>query len=195
MKRLAHTFLAILIASMFAETSFASADATCLIYKPIDMRNEGRVIKVPTEGYIILAVPHSMPFSLPERPYSSISLPYVTVAMNRNRSGWDSNLVSRSGINIQSNCTYDGTKIKEEIVTVDLSKFLTTDLGPSLEVTAEATLECIRRTATNEYQQWRRPVLRIICKSTDKAKWKRWENAFNKQDFSKPFKRPTASQK
>jgi hypothetical protein len=48
------------------------------------------------------------------------------------------------------------------LVTVDFSMFKATDDEPSLEVVAEATLECIRRTAADEHQNWPRLVLKII---------------------------------
>ncbi len=107
----------------------------------------------------------------------------------------DSNLISRTGVKIQSDCTFDGSKLKEEVVTVDFSKFKSTDYEPLLEAIAQATLECIRRTATDDHQKWPRPVLKIIGKPADEAMWKLWVEEFNKQDFSKPFKRPQSLQK
>jgi len=159
------------------------------------MRSEGTVIKIPQSGFIILAVPYLSGFSVSEKPYYAIARPYAMDSMRKNQGGWDSNLVSRVGIQIHSNCLFDGNKIKEEIVTVDLSGFRGEDYDPSLELILEATLECIRRTATDKHQQWRRPVLRIIGNPMDNIKWKRWVNVFNKQDFSKPFKRPKGAQK
>jgi len=159
------------------------------------MRSEGTVISLPEEGFIILAVPYSSGFSVPEKPYDAITRPHTMLSMRQNQGGWDSNLVSRTGIKIQSDCTFDGSKFKQEVVTVDFSKFKATDYEPSLEVIAEATLECIRRTAMDDHQNWPRPVLKIIGKPTDEAMWKLWVEVFNKQDFSKPFKRPQALQK
>jgi hypothetical protein len=98
--------------------------------------------------------------------------------------------VSQAGIRIRSDCTFEGNKLKQELVTVDLSKCQPIDHGPPLEVIVEAALECIRRTATDRHQNWPRPVLRIIGNPVDEAKWKRWVAKFNQQDFSKPFKRP-----
>jgi len=195
MKPLARIWLSILASLLFAAITSASTDATCLIYKPIDMRSEGTVIKIPEGGFIVLVVPYLSGFSIPEKPYSAIARPYVMDSMRQGQDGWDSNLVSRTGIQIQSNCTFDGNKIKEEIVTVDLSKFRGHDYDPSLEDVLEATLECIRRTSTDKHQKWRRPILKIIGRSTDNAKWKRWMKAFNLQDFSKPFKRPLTPKK
>jgi len=117
------------------------------------------------------------------------------LSMRQNQGGLDSNLVSRTGIKIQSDCTFDGSKFKQEVVTVDFSKFKATDYEPSLEVIAEAALECIRRTAMDDHQNWPRPVLKIIGKPTDEAMWKLWVEVFNKQDFSKPFKSPQTLQK
>lgn len=159
------------------------------------MRSEGTVIKLPEDGFIILAVPYLSGFSVPEKPYDAITQPHTMLSMRKNQGAWDSNLVSRTGIKIQSACTFDGNKLKDEVVTVDFSKFKPTDDKPSLEVIAEATLECIRRTATDEHQNWPRPVLKIIGKPADEAMWKIWEEVFNKQDFSKPFERPQALQK
>ena len=195
MKSLAHAILAVLVAPIIAGTCLASTDATCLVYQPIDMRSEGAVIKLPDDGFIILAVPYLSGFSVPEKPYGAITRPHTMLSMRQNQGAWDSNLVSRTGIKIQSDCTFDGSKLKEEVVTVDFSKFKSTDYEPSLEVIAEATLECIRRTATDDHQNWPRPVLKIIGKPTDEAMWKLWVEAFNKQDFSKPFKRPQVLQK
>jgi len=195
MKSLAHAILAVLVAPIIAGTCLASTDATCLVYQPIDMRSEGTVIKLPDDGFIILAVPYLSGFSTPEKPYGAITRPHTMLSMRQNQGAWDSNLVSRTGIKIQSDCTFDGSKLKEEVVTVDFSKFKSSDYEPSLEVIAEATLECIRRTATDDHQNWPRPVLKIIGKPTDEAMWKLWAEAFNKQDFSKPFKRPPVPQK
>jgi hypothetical protein len=195
MKSLAHAILAVLVAPIIAGTCLASTDATCLVYQPIDMRSEGTVIKLPDDGFIILAVPYLSGFSTPEKPYGAITRPHTMLSMRQNQGAWDSNLVSRTGIKIQSDCTFDGSKLREEVVTVDFSKFKSSDYEPSLEVIAEATLECIRRTATDDHQNWPRPVLKIIGKPTDEAMWKLWAEAFNKQDFSKPFKRPPVPQK
>ncbi|YCM43084.1 hypothetical protein V2O64_17390 [Verrucomicrobiaceae bacterium 227] len=85
--------------------------------------------------------------------------------------------------------------MKDEVVTVDVSKFHAADYEPSLEVVAIATLECIRRTASDERQEWRRPILKIVGKPADAAKWKRWEEVFNQQDFSKSFVPPKSEQK
>lgn len=194
MKLLASKLLTIFIASAFAGACLASSDATCLIYQPIDMRSEGSVIKLPKEGFIILAVPYLSAFTVSEKPYHAITRSYAMLSMRRNQAGWDANVVSRTGIKIQSNCTFDGNKVKDEVVTVDLENFQAKDYDQSLGVIVEATLECIRLTAMHERQQWRRPILKIIGKPSDKAKWKRWEDKFNKQDFSKPFKRPQAIQ-
>ena len=133
-------------------------------------------------------------FSIPEKPYGAIASPYVMMSERKKEGDTDLNVISTAGITIGSNCTYEGDKIKEEVVTVDFSKFQATYNHLSLEVIAEATLECIRRTATDEHQQWRRPVLKIIAKPTDEAMLKPCVDAFNKQDFSKPFKRPLALQ-
>gem|GEM_PF-2138947 len=159
------------------------------------MRSEGTVISLPEEGFIILAVPYSSGFSVPEKPYDGITRPHTMLSMRQNQGGLDSNLVSRTGIKIQSDCTFDGSKFKQEVVTVDFSKFKATDYEPSLEVIAEAALECIRRTAMDDHQNWPRPVLKIIGKPTDEAMWKLWVEVFNKQDFSKPFKSPQTLQK
>ena len=159
------------------------------------MRSEGTVIKLPKNGYIILPIPYLSGFSVPEKPYGAITRPHTMLSMRQNQGTWDSNLVSRTGIKIQSDCTYEGTKLKEEVVTVDFSGFKATDYDPSLEVIAEATLECIRRTATDEHQNWPRPVLKIVGKPTDESMWKLWVETFNTQDFSKPFKRPETREK
>lgn len=182
--------LPILIGSMIAGTCWASTDATCLVYQPIDMRSEGTVIKLPENGFMILAVPYLGAFSVPEKPYEAITRPYRMLSMRQEHAGGDSNLVSRTGIRIRSDCTFDGNKLKQELVTVDLSRFQPGDDGPALEVIVEATLECIRRTATDRHQNWPRPVLRIIGKPADDAVWKPWADEFNQQDFSKPFRRP-----
>jgi len=195
MKSPANSILAILIAPIIAGTCLASTDCTCLIYQPIDMRSEGTVIKLAEDGYIILPIPYLSGFSVPEKPYGAITRPHTMLSMRRNQGAWDSNLVSRTGIKIHSDCTYAGAELKEEVVTVDFSAFKATDHDPSLEVIAEATLECIRRTATDEHQNWPRPVLKIIGKPKDEEKWKPWIDAFNKQDFFKPFKRPQAPKK
>ncbi len=195
MNSLALTLLAVLIGPIIAGTCRASTDATCLVYQPIDMRSEGTVIKLPEKGFIILAVPYLSGFSVAEKPYHAITKPHRMLSMRRNQEDRDSNLVSRTGIKIQSDCTFDGNRLKEELVTVDLSKFQSADDDPSLEVIVEATLECIRRTAKDDHQNWPRPVLKIIGKPTDEAMWKLWVEGFNKGDFSKPFKRPQALQK
>lgn len=195
MNSLAITLLSVLIGPIIAETCRASTDATCLVYQPIDMRSEGTVIKLPEDGFIIVAVPYLSGFSVPEKPYVAITKAHKMLSMRQNQGDWDSNLVSRTGIKIQSDCTFDGNRFKEELVTVDLSKFQSTDYDPALEVIVEATLECIRRTATDDHQNWPRPVLKIIGKPTNEAMWKLWVEVFNKQDFSKPFKRPQALQK
>lgn len=159
------------------------------------MRSEGTVIKLPEDRFIILPIPYLSRFSMPEKPYDAITRPHQMLSMRENQSEWDSNLVSRTGIKIHSYCAFEGSTLKEEIVTVDFSKFEATDYDPSLEVIAEATLECIRRTATDEHQNWPRPVLKIIGKPTDEAMWKVWVETFNKQDFSEPFKIPKVLQK
>jgi hypothetical protein len=184
--------VSILAAVVFHGFCHASSESTYLVYQPIDMRSEGTVIRLPQEGFIILAVPYASHFNAPENPYGAITLPYGMLSRPLRQGAPDSNLVSRAGIKIESQCTFDGKDLKEELVTVDVSKFEAKEYEPALEVIAEATLECIRRTATDEHQQWLRPVLKIIGKPADEALWKRWENAFNHQDFSKPFKRPDA---
>lgn len=195
MNSLAHALLSVLVGSISAGTCLAATDATCLIYQPIDMRSEGTVIKLPQEGFIILAVPCLSGFSVPEKPYDAITRPHTMLSMRKNQGEWDSNVVSRTGIKILSACTFDGSRLKEEVVTVDLSKFQSTDYEPSLEVIVEATLECIRRTATDDHQNWFRPVVKILGKPADEAMWSLWAETFNKQDFSKPFTRPQANQK
>ena len=195
MKSLVKLTLAILIAPIIAGTGFASTDCSCLIYQPIDMRSEGTVIKLPEDGYIIVPIPYLSGFSMPEKPYGAITRPHTMLSMRENQGAWDSNLVSRTGIKIRSYCTFDGSKLKEELVTVDFSQFKATRYDPSLEIIAEATLECIRRTATDKHQNWPRPVLKIVGKPANEAMWKLWVEAFNKQDFSKPFMRPKTTQK
>ncbi len=157
------------------------------------MRSEGTVIRLPEAGFIILPVPYLSAFSMPEKPYDAITRPNVMLSMRHQEGDPDSNLVSRAGIKIRSDCTFDGSKLKEEVVSVDLSNFHANDYDPSLKVIVAATLECIRRTATDEHQNWTRPVLKIIDQPLNEAMWKRWEEAFNKQDFSKPFKCPEAA--
>jgi hypothetical protein len=154
------------------------------------MRSEGTVIKLPDEGFMILAVPYLGAFSVPEKPYEAITRPYSMLSMREEQVAGDSNLISRTGIRIRSDCTFEGNKLKQELVTVDLSKFQPIDGGPALEVIVEATLECIRLTATDRHQNWPRPVLRIIGNPVDESKWKLWVAEINRQDFSKPFKRP-----
>ena len=193
MKHLIFTLLALLSVASLVGTSYATTDATCLVYQPIDMRSEGTVIKLPQGGFIILAVPYLSGFTVSEKPYDAITRPYVMLSMRHRQGAPDSNLASRAGIKIQSQCFFEGSKLKKEVVTVNLSDFVAKNYELSLEVITEATLECIRRTATDERQKWLRPTIRIIGKPTDKAKWKVWEESFNKQDFSKPFKRPEAS--
>lgn len=195
MKSLFVSIVPILAVVFSYGTCLASTDATCLVYQPIDMRSDGIVIRLPEEGFITLPVPYLDAFGVPEKPYNAITKPYVMLSMRHQEGNPDSNLISRAGITIQSECTFDGSKIKEEVVTVDLSKFQAKDYDPSLEVIAEATLECIRRTATDEHQNWIRPVLKIIGKPAEEAMWRLWVEAFNKQDFSKPFKRPKSNQK
>ena len=192
MKALFDSIVSILVAVVFPGICHASSESTYLIYQPIDMRSEGPVIRLQQEGFIILAVPYASHFNAPEKPYSAITLPYGMLSRPLRQGAPDSNLVSRAGIQIQSQCTFDGNKLKEEVVSVDFLKFEAKEYEPALDVIAEATLECIRRTATDEHQRWLRPVLKIIGKPADEAMWKRWEDAFNHQDFSKPFKRPDA---
>jgi hypothetical protein len=184
------SILAVLATVGFHGTCLASTDATCLIYQPISMRSEGKVIRLPEAGFLILPVPYLSAFSVTEKPYDAITLPYRMLSMRNQQGTPDSNVASGVGIKIQSSCTFDGNKLKEEVVSVDFSKFQAKDDGPTLEVVAEAVLECIRHTATDERQDWMRPVVRIIGKPADEAMWERWEEVFNKQDFTKPFKRP-----
>ncbi len=195
MKSIRVALLATLIGPMIVGTCRATTDATCLIYQPIDMRSEGTVIKLPEEGFIILAIPYLSGFSVPEKPYDAITRSHTMLSMRQNQGAWDSNLVSRTEIKIHSDCAYEGTKLKEEVVTVDLSGFHSTDYEPSQAAIVEATLECIRRTATDGHQNWPRPILKIIGKPADEARWKLWMESFNNQDFSKPFKRPQDQQK
>ena len=190
MKFLVRSLFVALIGLMIAGTSFASSDATCLVYQAIDMRSEGTVIKLPEEGFFILAVPYVGGFTVSEKPYAAIARPHQMLSMRENQDNWDSNLISRTGIQIRSNCTFEGKELKEELVTVDLTKYESDDDEPSQELVVEAALECIRRTATDVHQEWPRPVLKIVCKPADEAVWKVWTEAFNKHDFSKPFKRP-----
>jgi len=190
MKLLSNIFIYTLMATALTEPSHATTDATCLIYQPIDMRSEGTVISLPENGFIILAIPYSSGFSVSEKPYSAITKPHKMLSMRKNKGTWDSNLISRTGIKIHSNCFFEDSKMIKEEVSIDLSNVIITNYGPSLEVIVEATLECIRRTATDKHQQWKRPLIRIIGKPSDQPKWKRWEKTFNEQDFTKPFKRP-----
>ena len=183
------------------EVSFASTDATCLVYQPIDMRSESTVIKLPASGFMIIAVPYTSGFSLVENPYHAITLPFSMLSTPKQKDSWDSNLASRAGIQIKSQCIFEGegkeSKLKNEVVTVNISKCVIKDkdYGPSLETVLEATLECIRRTATDKHQQWIRPEIKILGKPSDKDKWSLWEDKFNKQDFSKPFTRPDLGKK
>jgi hypothetical protein len=113
------------------ETSIATTEATCLIYQPIDMRNESTVIKLPASGFMIIAVPYTSGFSAPEKPYYAITLPFSMLSMRKQNDSWDSNLASRAGIQIQSECMFEGEgkkiKLTNEVITVDISQHVIKD--------------------------------------------------------------------
>lgn len=96
---------------VIAGPCFATTDATCLVYQAIDMRNESTVIKLPKEGFIILAIPYASSFSALAMPYHAIARPHQMLSMRPNQGEWDSNLVSRTGIKIQSDSIFEGSSL------------------------------------------------------------------------------------
>ncbi len=183
--------------AVLSGVAVATTEAKCLVYMPINMSGEGTVIKLPKNRTLILAVPYSSFFSVVENPYHAIAMPYHVLKAPMVQGVEDVNLVSLAGIKIKSECTFKEHKVVQELVTVDLThpadkEQMPDGYVPSDEI-VQLTLECIRRMATDEHQQWFRPTIKIIGKAGDEKKWKAWEDAFNQQkDFSQPFQRPKA---
>jgi hypothetical protein len=93
----------------------------------------------------------------------------------------DSNVVSSAGVTIESSIDDDVVYVRFESLHTPAA------IDVSEDDIAEATLECIRRTAEGATP---RPKVKITGKKSDEAKWERWQQSFEKHDFTKPFTRP-----
>jgi hypothetical protein len=161
----------------------AGASAVLIIYQPIMTGSEATVIETP-KGFAIMPIPYECYYYHGKPPFYAIAQPNpILTDAPRSVSIGDSNLVSSAGITI-------GSSIDDDIVSVH---FESLRLPAGFEITeddiAEATLECIRRMAQDAPK---RPTVRISSKPGEEAKWKRWEECFNKDELTKTFKRPDA---
>ena len=157
--------------------------AVVLIYQPIISAGEATVIETP-KGFAVLPIPFECFHYHGKPPFDAIAQPNpILTDAPRSVLPYDSNLVSRAGVRIGSSIDSDVVHVLFDHLRVP-EEF---DITP--EDVAEATLECIRRTAEGMVK---RPTVKITGKKGDEAKWQQWQDSFNKHDFKKPFSRPSA---
>jgi len=102
----------------------------------------------------------------------------------------DINLLTQSNVRISAPGMPEDDA---EPIHLDLTKFRTYDTDTKSEIekeselkkVVEAALECIRLTAHKNGDE--RPIVKIVGKPDDEAKWEEWEKRFNQHDLSKPF--------
>ena len=154
--------------------------AIVLIYQPIMTNGEATVIETP-KGFSVLAIPFECFHYHGRPPFYAIAQPYAILTDAPPSMRGDSNLVSSAGVTIESS-------IDDDIVYVRFESLHTpAAIDVAEDDIAEATLECIRRTAEGTTD---RPKVKISGKKGDEAKWQRWQESFEKHDFTKPFTRP-----
>ena len=169
----------------------------CVIYQPIIVEGDVEVPEAP-DWFIILPVPFLKWSYHGAVPYDAITMPRATLT-DAKRSIWmkDSNLLSRTGIRIHCSQGLEEEPSQQNQVFLFVDDFHSAQFfgeKMTVEKVAEAALECIRRTAIERGPKVR-PKLTIRGKKGDEEKWRKWEEAFNKHDFSKPFRIPSAEDK
>ena len=183
MTTLKQGFIAMFALLALSGVGHGGVSAVLLIYQPIITGGEATVIEAP-KGFTILAIPFECFYYHGRPPFYAIAQPnpILTDAPASARPG-DANLVSSSGITIASSIDDDIVHVHFESLHPPAGFDVATD------DIAEATLECIRRTAGGTTTQ---PKVKITGKKGDEAKWKKWQDSFNKHDLTKPFIRPSA---
>jgi hypothetical protein len=183
MKTTRFPLLAIIATTFLSTVCHAGVSAVVIIFQPIMTGGEATVIESP-KGFTIMPIPFECFHYHGKPPFSAIAQPNpILTSAPRSVQSNDFNLISAAGITIDSS-------IDDDVVYLHLESFQPPGGFEILEDdVAEAALECIRRTAQNAPK---RPILRIRGKDPDKRKWLRWEEHFNKHDFTTPFKRPDA---
>ncbi len=162
---------------------YATVSAIVVIYQPILTAGEATVIETP-KGFAILAVPFEcFPYHA-HPPYAAITQAnaLLSSAPEATRAG-ESNVATMAAIKIE-------TPFEENIVRLHLENLKAVEaweLTASPDDIVEATIECIRRMATEGKEH---PKLQITGKPGEGPKWARWDKAFLDQDMSRPFARP-----
>jgi hypothetical protein len=183
MATLKHGLIAMVATFALSGVCRGGVSAVLLIYQPIITSGEATVIETP-KGFSILAIPFECFHYHGRPPFYAIAQPNpILTDAPRSALPRDSNLVSSAGITI-------GSSIDDDIVHVHFESLHTSAaLNVTVDDIAEATLECIRRTAEGTTAH---PKVKITGKKGDEAKWKRWQDSFEKHDLTKPFIRPNA---
>ena len=163
--------------------AYAGVSATVIIYQPIIIGGEATVIETP-KGFAIMPVPFECYHYHGRPPFDAVAQPNpILTDAPRSVLPRDSNLASLAGVTI-------GWLLDEDNIYVHFEN-LRAPGGFEIaeEDVAEATLECIRRMAA---EASKRPTVQISGRRGEQAKWKRWQDQFNKHDLAKQFKRPEA---
>jgi hypothetical protein len=183
MAPLKHGFVAMVAIFALSGVCRAGVSAVLLIYQPIITSGEATVIETP-KGFAILGIPFECFHYHGRPPFYAIAQPNLILTdAPRSALASDSNLVSSAGVTI-------GSSIDDDMVHVHFESLHSpAALDVTVDDIAEATLECIRRTAEGATA---RPKVRITGKKGDEEKWKRWQDSFEKHDLTKPFIRPNA---
>lgn len=183
MKTVNSHFLAIVSMLAASVISHAGTSAVVIIYQPIITEGDSVAIRTP-KGFAVMPIPFECFHFHGRPPFYAISQPNPLLTdAPRSRLPSDANLLSLAGVTI-------GSSIDDDIVRVHFENLKPPtgyDITP--EDIAEATLECIRRMAQGAPK---RPTVRITGKEGDEAKWRRWQDHFQKHDFAKPYNRPDA---
>ncbi len=174
-----------LLFTVLCAVCYGTASAIVLIYQPILTAGEATAIKT-LQGFAVLPVPFECFPYQGHPPYADIARPnsLLTSAPVTGRAG-ESNLAAMAGIKIQ--IPYEENTVILHLE--DLTAFEAFELTASSDDLIEATIECVRRMASEGKEH---PVLHISGKPGEEAKWARWEKAFLHQDMAKPFTRPQA---
>lgn len=174
------TFL-LLAALLGCGVCYGGVSAIVIIYQPIMTAGEATVIEAP-KGFAVMPIPFECFHYHGRAPFYAITQPNPLLTdAPRSVLPTDSNLLSRAGVTV-------GSSIDDDIVHIHFES-LKPPLGYDIsgDDIAEATVECIRRMAQKGPK---RPTLRITGKQGDEAKWKRWQEHFQKHDLAKPYSRP-----
>ena len=183
MNRLLRLALTAFVGLCIPTQSRAGMSAVVVIYQPIITQGEGDVIITP-KGFLIMAIPFDCFHYHGHPAYYAIGQPNpVLTDMPRPESTGDSNLLSLARVRVDSSVAGDVVSVHLESLKLPAFPKLAED------DVAEATLECIRRMSKDADEH---PTVKIIGKSGEDAKWRRWQDHYGKHDLSKPYFRPGA---